>query len=435
MEKLLKKTKKSVCRNPFQNIVLGFLSYVLIGVLLISLPIAQKIPVSLIDNLFNVTSAMSTTGLTTGNISVLYTPFGKLVLLGLIQLGAIGYMTLTSFFILSRSDKISTYRIKILCAEFTMPEFFEIKKFIKNVIIFTVLIEFIGSMLLWLFFSQAGVEKPLWSAIFHSVSSFATAGFSIYGDSLIRFQDNFAINAVIIFLCYTGSIGFIVPMDVYRRLKGESKEITFTTKIILVITALIAVFGTLIYMLSADSTALIALFQVMSASTTSGYNTVDLSKLPNAALFVLIFAMVIGASPSGTGGGIKTTSFSALLGIITSVVRGHPERITFLKHIIPTNRVMTAAAVASSYILILFCSTLLMCLVENQSFIALCFETASALGTVGLSLGITPELTEIGKVILTITMFLGRIGPLTLGIAFFRAQNNNVIRRNADLAV
>lgn len=352
---------------------MGFITYVIVGFLLISLPFAQETNIPAIDNLFNVVSAMSTTGLVAGSVPEYYTFFGKLVLLGLIQLGAVGYMTLTSFFILARNDKISTVRIKVLSAAFAMPEFFELKKFIKNIIIYTFIIELIGALLLWHQFALLRLDTPLWSGIFHSVSAFATAGFSLYADNLAGFRDNLAINLIIIFLCYAGSIGFIVPMDIYRRIKGESKEITFTSKIIIVITALVVFIGTLIYTGVAHSDILDAFFQVMSASTTAGFNTVDISKLPKAVLLVIIFAMVIGASPSGTGGGIKTTSVSALLGVISSVMRGHPENITFFKRTIPPNRVMTAVAHGSAYILVLSISTLLVCIVDSHSFIQLFF--------------------------------------------------------------
>ena len=432
--KLLKSKKLKL--NPFQAIVFGFLSYVVIGVVLISMPFSQKIDVCFVDNLFNVVSAMSTTGLTTGSISELYTPFGILVLLGLIQLGGIGYMTLISFLMLSTSRKIPTHRVKVLSAEFTMPETFELKQFVKSIIVYTFLIELAGTVLLTAQFAALGIENPLWSGLFHSVSAFSTAGFSIYGDSFIRFQDDIFINLTIIFLCYSGAIGFIVPVDVYRRVTGKSREITFTSKIILIITALIAILGTAIYIFDSGSGLLQALFQVMAASTTSGFNSVDLSKLPDASLLVLIFAMIIGASPSGTGGGLKTTSVSAILGIISSVIQGHPERITFLNRVIPPNRVMTAAAAATGYMFLLFLSTLLMCIFDSHSFMELFFETASALGTVGLSLGITADLSTIGKIILTFTMFFGRLGILTLGIAFFRVkESHNIVRAQSDLAV
>lgn len=420
--------------NPFQIIILGFLSYVIIGVILISLPISQKASVSFVDNLFNVVSAMSTTGLTTGAISKIYTVFGKLVLLGLIQLGAIGYMTLTSFFILSRSDKLSATRIKILSAEFTLPDTFKIKQFVKNVIIFTILSELIGAILLWSEFKTLGMANPLWSGIFHSISAFATAGFSLYSNSFEAFKDNITINLTILWLCYMGAIGFIVPLDIYRRIRKESKEITFTSKVIVVITALVSILGTLAYVFIEKSDFLSGFFQIVSASTTAGFNTVNIGGLSSSVLLVMIIAMVIGASPSGTGGGIKTTTVSVLIGIVTSVLKGHPDRITFLKRTIPPNRVFTAVAASVCYISILTSAIFLMCIVENHSFMELCFETASALGTVGLSMGITSDLTDIGKIILTIVMFLGRLGPLTLGIAFFRSDNSRIVRGKSDLA-
>lgn len=428
--------RKKRNHNPAASLFWGFATYVLVGVIFISLPFAQKTHVSLIDNIFNVVSALSTTGLTTGALADLYTTFGDIVLLCLIQLGAIGYMTLTSFFILSRSDKISTMRVKILSAEFTLPEDFNIKTFIKNIIIFTFSIETIGSILLYTQFKSLGLETPLWSAIFHTVSAFATAGFSLYPDSFIQFNNNAVICLTIATLCYLGAIGFIVPMDIYRKLTGQSKEITLTSKIIVLLTGIICIVATSIYVLTTDTTLLNAFFQVASASTTAGFNSVNLATLPKAVLFVLIFIMIIGASPSGTGGGIKTTSLSALLGVISSVKDGHPENITFMKKRIPSNRVMTAVATATSYVFLLSLSTLLVCIFDDHKFLELCFETVSALGTVGLSLGITPDLSPVAKIILACTMFLGRLGPLTLGIAFFRQQESSAIVRNkTDLAV
>lgn len=247
-------------QNPFKIITYGFLGYALIGVILISLPFAQKVHVGFVDNLFNIVSALSTTGLTTGSISELYTTFRHIILLCLIELGAIGYMTLTSFFILSRSDNISNNRVKILSAEFPLPQGFDVKRFVKNVIIYTIGIELVGSVLLYLQFLQNGIEKPLWNAIFHSISAFATAGFSLFPDSLMQFRGNIPINLIIIFLCYSGAIGFIVSMDIYRRLTGKSKEITLTSKIIIIITALVGISGVLIYCFAEQSGFLSSFF-------------------------------------------------------------------------------------------------------------------------------------------------------------------------------
>ena len=434
MTKIIKKLSRNLSTlQPYQVIILGFLFYASVGVLLISMPFAQKQSVGIIDNLFNVVSAMSTTGLTTGAISELYTPFGKLILLGLIQLGAIGYMTITSFFILSSGSRLPVNRTKILSAEFPLPEGFNIKQFVVNIIIYTLVIELIGTTLLTLEFNSLGLEKPLWSGFFHSISAFSTAGFSIYGNGLENFKDNTSINLIIAFLCYAGAIGFIIPMDIYRKIKGYSKEITFTTKVILTITFLIATAGTFLYMAGNNTTLLSAFFQVMSASTTAGFNTVPLGNLPCSALLVLIIAMVIGASPSGTGGGIKTTSISALAGVVSSIIKGQPQNVSFLKRTIPTYRVFTAVAASTVYVSTLLIGIYLLTLTEAFDFISLSFEAASAHGTVGLSMGITPTITPLGKIILTCLMFLGRVGPLTIGIAFFK-KDSRIVSCKTDLA-
>lgn len=418
---------------PYQVIIFGFVTYILTGLLFISLPCAQKMHVSFVDNLFNIVSALSTTGLSTGNISQLYTPFGKLVLLTLIQLGAIGYMTITSFFILSSGNNLSSYRTKILSAEFTLPENFNIKEFIRNIIIYTFVIELIGTIFLSIEFHKLGITNPVWAGVFHAISAFSTAGFSIFSTGIEAFKNDISINIIIAFLCYSGAIGFIIPMDIYRKIIDKNHKITFTTKVILFITALVGILGTVLYLFNSDSNVLTAFFQVMSASTTAGFNTVNIGKLSTTSLAVLIAAMVIGASPSGTGGGIKSTSISVLLGIVGSVMRGQFKQITFLNKAIPLNRVFTAVASTTTYMFTLIIIVYLLTLTEHFSFMELCFEAASALGTVGLSMGITADLTNLGKIILSLAMFLGRVGPLSIGIAFFKS-NSNIVACKSDLA-
>lgn len=418
---------------PYQVIIFGFVTYILTGLLFISLPCAQKIHVSFVDNLFNIVSALSTTGLTTGNISQLYTPFGKLVLLTLIQLGAIGYMTITSFFILSSGNNLSSYRTKILSAEFTLPENFNIKEFIRNIIIYTFVIELIGTIFLSIEFHKLGITNPVWAGVFHAISAFSTAGFSIFSTGLEAFKNDISINIIIAFLCYSGAIGFIIPMDIYRKIIDKNHKITFTTKVILFITALVGILGTVLYLFNSDSNVLTAFFQVMSASTTAGFNTVNIGKLSTTSLAVLIAAMVIGASPSGTGGGIKSTSISVLLGIVGSVMRGQFKQITFLNKAIPLNRVFTAVASTTTYMFTLIIIVYLLTLTEHFSFMELCFEAASALGTVGLSMGITADLTNLGKIILSLAMFLGRVGPAFNRDCIFKS-NSNIVACKSDLA-
>ena len=427
--------------KPFQLLSLGFFSYVIIGLALLALPAAQRVPVPLVDNLFTTVSAMSTTGLTTVSVSDSYSFFGEFVILILMQLGGLGYMTITSFIILARRENISAARHGILSTQFALPQGFWLSQFVRNVVVFTLVIETLGAIPLYYQFAKPGVPNPLWSAIFHSVSSFATAGFSLNNNSLEGFRDNVTVNAVIGILCYLGAIGFIVMQDAYMACTRKGYRITFTSKTILLITALVLVISAPVLMFCEPEIAhlpwperiCVSVFQIMTASSTAGFNTIPIGTLSAAALTVIIVSMVIGASPSGTGGGIKTTSFSALLGILISILRGRTEEITFFKRTIPTFRLMNAVASVTLYVLVLWSGIFLLSLTEHQDYLKLMFEAASALGTVGLSMGITGVLTCTGKLIITALMFFGRVGPLTLGMAFFHSAYTCATRPDEDL--
>ncbi|MGQ0793572.1 MAG: TrkH family potassium uptake protein [Deltaproteobacteria bacterium] len=427
--------------RPFQLLALGFLSYVIIGALLLSLPFSRAAPVKFVDNVFNVTSAMSTTGLATVSVADSYTFFGELVLLILFQLGGIGYMTVTSFIILSRGQTLSATRIKVLTAEFTLPEGFQITQFVKHIIVFTVLIEAIGTTLLFFEFRAAGVKDTLWSAVFHSVSAFATAGFSLNNNSLEDFRGNGIVNVTVALLCYLGAIGFIVLQDAFLAVRHREYRITFTSKVILGIT--VAIFFALTPLFYLVEPALVGLptferllaaaFQVMTASSTAGFNTIPIGQLSAASLSLIIGAMIIGASPSGTGGGIKTTSISAFGGILVSTLKGN-KVITFFGHEVPMFRLMTAISATALYIIVLQIGVFLLTLTEQQDSLKLMFEAASALGTVGLSMGITGELSHLGKWIVITLMFMGRVGPLTIGLALFHSPKDADNHQKSDLA-
>jgi len=428
-------------RKPFQLLSLGFFSYVVFGLALLALPLSQSLPIPLVDNLFTTVSAMSTTGLTTVSVADSYTFFGELVILILMQLGGLGYMTITSFIILSRKEKFSDVRHGVLSTQFALPQGFWISQFVGHVVVFTFAIEALGAIPLYFQFAKAGIPNPLWSAIFHSVSSFATAGFSLNNNSLEGFRDNAAVNAVIGTLCYLGAIGFIVLQDAYMACSRKRHRITFTSKTILLMTALVLVLSAPVLMfcepeithLPWPERICISVFQIMTASSTAGFNTIPIGTLSAASLTVIIVSMVIGASPSGTGGGIKTTSFSALLGILTSILRGRTAEVTFFKHTIPPHRLMNAVASVTLYVIVLWSGIFLLSLTEHQDYLKLVFEAASALGTVGLSMGITGALTCAGKLVITALMFLGRVGPLTLGLALFHSNYTCAARPDEDL--
>lgn len=429
--------------KPPQALTLGFLSYAVIGTLLLSLPFARVHGVDLLDNLFNVVSAISTTGLTTVSVADNYSRFGQAVFVVLFQLGGIGYMTLSSFIILARRRELSPVRQGILRAEFALPRGFEIGSFVRRIIVFSTLIELLGILVLYAEFRAAGVPDALWSAVFHCVSAFATAGFSLDNNSLVRFADNGVVNLTIGVLCYVGAIGFIVLQDAWLALRHPRQHrVTLTSRIILLVTAAVFLVGTpLLYfgetslqVLPPWHRLLASAFQVMSASSTAGFNSIPIGQMSAAGLTILILAMLIGASPSGTGGGIKTTSISALYAILGSVVSGR-NTVTFLGHEVPAARLHSAVATSTLYLTILGVGLYLLTLTQSFPFLELFFEASSALGTVGLSMGITGNLDALGKGILILLMFIGRVGPLTLGLSLFQRETPAATAREGDLAV
>ncbi len=428
--------------HPVRLVVLGYLAYILFGWVLLTLPLSSgEQPVSSLDALFTSASALSTTGLTTVSTGHGFSLFGQLVVLVLIQIGGIGYMTFGSFVVLARRGDLSERREQIGKVVFSMPEEFRIAKFIRSVILFTVLVETAGIAALFVAFRNAGLAHPLWSAIFHSISAFCTAGFGLYDASFETLRGNVAVNVVLGILSYLGAIGFIVFVDAWRRLIGKTDRITLTSRIILVTTVWVSLTGIALFYVAEPTVQALppyerltaSAFQVMAAITTVGFNSIPIGQLSQASLFLLIMLMVVGASPSGTGGGLKTTTFSALFGVIRSALLGR-DKVTFWRKEIPEDRVRLAIASLGFYVGALIAGSYLLALSESQPFEGLLFEAASALGTVGLSTGITAQLTPIGKLILVLLMFIGRVGPLTFGVALFLPSGPRH-RGKEDLAI
>ncbi|WP_067028925.1 TrkH family potassium uptake protein [Allomuricauda sp. CP2A] len=445
MNTLLRKYRKfQLTLSPQQNLLYGFLVYTLIGWSLLSLPLSHKLDVHALDSLFIATSAISTTGLVTVSVFDTYSWFGQFIILLLFQIGGIGYMTFTTFVLLSKKSDLTHWHQRILNAEFTMPKGFQVKDFLRSVILFTFTIEVIGALCLYIAFTNAGVEHnfALWSSIYHSVSAFCTAGFGLYNDSFEQFTDNPSINIILSFLAICGSLGFIVVTDFWNRLSGKTKDITFTTKIILGAMAILLVFGTLmIYCFEpsvedlAGHRLMASFFQAMTALTTVGFNTVPLGGFATGSLLVVVFLMYIGASPSGTGGGMKTTTVTALIAIMWSRIRNN-RQVTFWGRTIPLERLYVATSVFMLYASVIFLATFLLSLTENFPLEQILFETTSAIGTVGLSTGITGNLGSFGKMVLIVVMFVGRLGLLTFGLAILAKKNKLRIKKGSeDLAI
>ncbi|MCL4220473.1 MAG: hypothetical protein KJZ65_03795 [Phycisphaerales bacterium] len=429
-------------RRPSQQLVLGFAIYAGLGAALLCLPVAQTERAAALDHVFNAASAVSTTGLTTISVADRYTWFGQAVLLVLFQIGGVGFMTLSSLFIVARGGKLSESRLGVLRAGFALPHYFVMKHFIVHVVVFTFICEGLGAALLWWRFAGAGVEHPLWSAVFHSVSAFATAGFSLNNTSMEAFAGDWVINLTIGVLAYLGAIGFIVAQDVWYSIKLRERMLTFTSKVILVTTAAVFAGGTLLLFFTEPTVAalpagdrlLASAFQVMTASSTAGFNTIPIGAMSAPGLVVIMIAMLIGASPSGTGGGIKTTSVSAILANLVSVLRGRQD-VVWLGRQVPAARVLYAFAASSVYLIGLCLGVLVLTYSESADFLPIVFESASAIGTVGLSMGLTGDLSAVGKVTIIVLMFVGRCGPLTIGLALLRPEASAKKALGDDLAV
>lgn len=414
--------------SPLQLVGFGYASYILIGAALLALPICHRTDgLRWIDHLFIATSAVSTTGLVTISPSDSYNGLGQFIVMMLFQFGGLGYMVITSFTLLAVAGRLSPLRERITAAALTLPEGFEAMKFIRVIVLFTVAIEMVGAAAMYPVFVRHAAPHPLWQAIFHSVSAFCTAGFGLLNNSFEDYRDDLWLNVVICVLSYLGAIGFIVMHDVWTSLARRKPSITFTSKVILVSTLAISLAGTGLFMLDEPSIgsmsfgqrALASVFQVMTASTTVGFNTLPIGELSASSVLLLVILMIIGASPAGTGGGLKTTTFTALWAQMTAVLRRKPVT-TFLGRQIPDLRIRAAAAATMFYLLTLTVGLYLLELVESFEPADQLFECASALGTVGLSRGITGGLSVPGKWIIIALMFLGRLGPLVLGLALFR---------------
>lgn len=428
--------------SPHQNMLQGILMYMIVGWIVLSLPFMDNGEVSLIDNLFTAASAASTAGLTTVNFAQSYTFLGKLVVLIIIQTAGIGYMTISSFLYLSFSHRLRHRHTEVLNTEFALPRTVRLQDFLRAVIIFTLLAELIGAGFLYNYFIRHDFSPfdATWYAVFHSVSAFCTAGFSLFPDSLMSFADSKTINTVISLLSLAGAMGFIVVTDIFNRIVGRTREISYTTKIIVFSTLMALLLCSFFILITNPGLAPSAvLFQAISAMTTSGFNTIPMASLAVSSYLVIMALMSIGGSPSGTGGGLKTTTVTCLVATVSSHLFGR-KHITFLGRQIPLHRLYIANSTFIFYIFMLFVTLFLLTWVEDLPFIELFFEAVAALSTAGISLGTTEKLGFLGKLIIIATMIIGRVGVITFGMALLKRDEDELEEeeehlKREDLAV
>ena len=424
--------------SPAKLLLTGYVSYMLIGWILLCLPFAQEVPVRAVDALFIATSAVSTTGLVTVDPGGSFTLFGEIVILLLIQAGGLGYMTIGSFATLAILGKLPGMRARAAKHAFNLPEGVKPKHFVVSVVVFTFTVEVIGAIALFAIFSANGEDGAVWLAIFHSVSAFCTAGFSLFSSSFEAYSGDVWLNIVIATLSILGAMGFLIVVDTWRTLTGQARWLGFSSKVIVRMTLAFLVVGTVVLFVVEPGIAalppterlLAAFFQTMTATTTVGFNTVPIGGMGAAALMLLFFLMIVGASPAGTGGGLKTTSFAALVGLVRSTLKGR-DRVRFNKRVVPNDRLQLATASLAFYFALAGFAMFLLFLTEaGATFEVVMFEVISAMGTVGLSMGITGDLSDLGKLVIIVLMTAGRVGILTFGIAI--ASHDETRAEEAD---
>lgn len=413
--------------TPLAIIALSFLGIILIGVFLLKLPISTQTDEALswVDSIFLSTSAVCVTGLSTiSDISMTLSVFGKVVLALLIQIGGIGIVTIAIYVLVVLGIKIGVTERYIIKEALNQHSLSGVVRLVKSIIITTLIIEFVGMAINFIVFIQ---DFSFWKAIgvsaFHSISSFNNAGFDILGSSSMQaYSGNVLLNINTMLMIIVGGIGFIVIRDILAKKKWAT--LSLYSKIVLKTTLFLIVTGSLIikFFEYSNVTWLEAIFQSITTRT-AGFSTVDMNMFSYSTLIVIMIFMFIGASPNSTGGGIKTTTFYIMFRSIISFLKGKP--------IIVNNRrigsesrtkAFTLAGLAFSSIIVVF---IVLTLIEannpNMSFLKMLFETFSAFGTVGLSMGITPSLLPASKVLLSFLMFLGRLGPITI----FGLMNKN----------
>lgn len=422
--------------TPTQVLVLGFASIILGGTLLLMLPIscAAGHSTDFVSSLFTATSAVCVTGLIVVDTGTYWSIFGQVVIMLLIQAGGLGFMTMATLISMMLGRRIGLKERLVIQEALNEFSLQGLVKLIQRILIATALFELSGMALLATrFIPIYGIGKGLYYSLFHSVSAFNNAGFDIIGNfaSLTPFVGDVVINFTIMGLIIIGGIGFAVIMDIFYN--WHVRRLSLHTKLVLTTTAILIAVGFLFFFcveynnpktlgpLNTPTKALAALFQSITPRT-AGFNTIAEGDLTDASKFMTVLLMYTGASPASTGGGIKTTTLATILLAVYAVLKGRDNVNIYGKRLSWTV-VMRSLSIAVLALGLVSGVTIILSLVEDQSFINVLYETTSAFGTVGLSTGITPSLSTVSRLALILTMFSGRVGPLTLAVALLQRQH------------
>jgi len=433
--------------TPVQILVTGFAIIVLVSAVLLSMPFssAKHEFQSFTDCLFMASSAISTTGLVVADIGKDYTLFGQLVMLVVIQVGGLGYMCFLPLVVVGLlGGRMSISTRMLLRESMARPTWLDMVKFTRVILVSTLVIESIGAAILaWHWSSTMPRGAAIHAGIYHSITAFCTAGMSIWTDNMMRIGTQLVPNLTLIVLELAGGIGFFVLYDIARQSKKlvrgiHPRQLTTHSKLALTVTGIVVGIGTIVVLLtewphstmSAGGMIVAAAFQAVSASTTTGFNSVNIAAMSAPAIFMLTVLMFIGASPNSTGGGIKTTTLGVMVSGLWSVLKGR-EDITMFRRRIPHRVLHSAFSLTLAAGLWVTIVIGIMLLIERATFEQVVFEVVSAFGNVGLSLGITSQLSTLSRLLITITMFFGRVGPLAIGFSLI-GRSDTPLHRYPD---
>ncbi|KJS83650.1 MAG: ATP synthase subunit J [Peptococcaceae bacterium BICA1-8] len=427
--------------TPARVLVIGFLVISLVGTLLLMLSTSTITGngLSFIDALFTSTSALCVTGLVVVDTGTTFTLFGQIVILLLIQIGGLGFMTFATLFSILLGKKITLKERLLLQEALNQVTLEGIVRLTKYVISISFIVEAIGALILsirWSF--DMGWSKALYFGIFHSVSAFNNAGFDLFGNfsSITSYQKDLVTNSTMMILIILGGFGFVVLSDFYtnyNRKKSLHTKIVVQTSLLFIMIGAILIFllefsnPQTLGALDTGGKALTSIFQSVTPRT-AGFNTVDISQLRDTTQLLIIVLMFIGASPGSTGGGIKTTTILTIALSVINTFKGC-NNVTYKERTIPKDIIHRAIAITSLAVLLILITTSILTITEKADFMPLFFESVSAFGTVGLSMGVTTQLSQMGKIAIIITMFCGRLGPLTVAFALGQNYKKNYLRQ------
>ena len=434
---------KKVRLSLQQSIALGFFLIILLGAVLLMLPLSNRSGQALgfSEALFTATSATCVTGLVIFDTFTQFTRFGQLVILALIQIGGLGFMSVSIFFLIIMGKKIGIKERSLLMESISTPQIGGAVRLVKRVLLITVLFELLGAFLLSLrFIPLMGTAKGVYFGIFHAISAFCNAGFDLMGSlepyvSLMPFAKDAVVSLTVLGLIVVGGIGFIVWDDLIRHGLRVS-HYKLHSKVVLSVTLALIVLSTALFFflekdhafadMPAGERLLAALFQAVTPRT-AGFSTVDTTSLSEVGIVMTMVLMFIGASPGSTGGGVKTSTFLVILLSVVSYARSRNDLNVYGRRL-EDSLIRRAFSSVTVYLMLVVSGVMLILLSQNLPFEKVLFEVFSAIGTVGLSLGVTRELNSYSRYIIIFLMYIGRVGSLSLAMALAERKHQNVLR-------